>query len=227
EDGDSFQALLTVGALPETVTFPGRQAELLFAPIEALRFPVDAAVSARWLPNSEAIALARRKVVDADNVFGEESHGDHGPSARTVERPAAARELEEYLTSSERPPLLRATISLAVDPKGDHRLDALVGVDHVEHIELRPGPRDRGLLDPFRIASEDTRADLAYSFLIDVLPAPVPPAWQTEIRDAVDTVAALGARTCGEILATLERGAEAATEAARALRVHARSGLRQ
>ena len=52
---DRYQAFLTVGALPEVTTFPGRQAELLFAPLEAVSFPVDCVVHARWLGNREAV----------------------------------------------------------------------------------------------------------------------------------------------------------------------------
>lgn len=362
EAGESFQAFLVLGALPEVVTFPGRQAELLFAPLEAVGFPVDAVVGARWIANDTAVALTRRKVIDADHAFTEESHGDHGPSAVTAGRPAAARELEEYLTGNERPPLLRTTIGLCVsarsreeledrvqqlrreyspirlhrplgaqldlfvahlpaqlprvrgyedvllceqlgamvptathavgadvgmyightlsgstqpvlfdvteasrtsrppavlcsgtlgsgktltaellayqsflagsrivtvDPKGDHRLDRLLGEEHVELIELRPGEDDRGLLDPLRVGAPDTRADLAYSFLLDVLPSPVPASWQTEIRHAVDAVVAVDGRTCGEVLDALDSGGTDATDAGRALRVHSAGGLLQ
>src|SRR5205823_6467004 len=114
---------------------------------------------------------------------------------------------------------------VTVDPKGDHHLDALIDPSHVERIELRPGRRDRGLLDPLRIGPPDTRADLAYAFLVDLLPAPVPPAWQTEIRHAVDTVVADGRGTCGDVLEVLEGGTEPARDAARAISVHTRSGL--
>jgi hypothetical protein len=318
EHGDSHQALLMLGVLPEVATFPGRSAELLFAPLESVPFEVDAAVSVEWIANDQAVALARRKLIDADNVLIEEAHGDHGPTSTTALRPSAARELEEYLTAPERPPLLRTSIGLAIsgasaeelderveqlrreyapvllhrplgsqlelfvshlpaqrcavrhyddvllceqlgamvptathavgsisgvyvghtlsgsgqpvlldlteasrtsrpaavlcsgtlgsgktltaellayqafllgsrvvaiDPKGDHRLAELVGAEHVESIELRAGAGDRGRLDPLRIAPAETRADLAYSFLVDILPAPVPPTWQTEIRE--------------------------------------------
>jgi hypothetical protein len=45
-----------------------------------------------------------------------------------------------------------------IDPKGDHRLDALPGVGAVtETIELSGSDRHRGLLDPLRVGSEETR----------------------------------------------------------------------
>lgn len=126
ELGTSHQAFLAVGALPEATSFPGRDAELLFAPFEALGFPVDACLGARYVPNARAVALARRKIVDADNTYVEESWGDHGPTARGAERPAAARELEQYLTGDGRPPLLRASISLALGADTEEELEERV-----------------------------------------------------------------------------------------------------
>lgn len=358
--GETHQALLAVGALPETMAFPGSQAEILFAPLEALPFPVDAVFTAQWLANDRAVALARRRLVDADNVFAEEQDGHHGATALTAARPTVARELEEYLTSSERPPLLRSTISLAVsastsdelehavervraqyapitlhrpagsqlelftthlpgqragtrayedvllceqlgamvptathqvgsdcgfyigatltgaphpvlmdlteaprtsrppamlcsgtlgsgktlaaellalqayaagsrvvsvDPKGDHRLDAVVDPGDVEHISLSPDPEFRGLLDPLRIGPEDTRTDLAYGFLIDILPSPVPASWQTEIRRAVDAVGESLLASCAEVVDRLINGRDDAAEAGRALETYAQGGL--
>jgi AAA-like domain len=361
EEGDSFQAILCFGALPDVVSFPGRRAELLFAPLESLDFPVDAAFSAQLLPNADAMRLVRRRIIDADNVYDEESHGEHGPSAATMDRPQLVRELEEYLTAGDHPPLLRSTISLAVgapsreelevrverlrreygalklhrplgdqlamfashlpgrpaavpdyddyltveqfgamvptathavgselgpyightltgarqpvlfdateasrtsrapatllsgtlgsgktlcmqlimyqaflagstvcdiDPKGDHALELLPGVaEQMEIIELSPHERYRGMLDPLRIGPEDTREDLACNFLLSILPSPVAASWQTEIRLAVQSVSTAGGRSCGAVIDELERGSDDARAAARALSVHARSGL--
>jgi hypothetical protein len=361
ELGTSHQAFLCVGALPETTLFPSRQAELLFAPLEGVGFPVDAAFSARFITNDDALRLVRRRIVDADHIYEEESHGDHGPSASAADRPAAVRELEEYLAGGDRPPLLRAGISLCVaaptaeeleervarlrreygvvklhrplgdqlplfvthlpgqhgrvphyddyltveqlgamvptathavgsdtgpyigytlagsrqpvrfdpteasrtsrapavllagtlgsgktmclelvmyqaflcgstivdiDPKGDHALERLPGVaEHCEIVELSTEERYRGMLDPLRIGPPDTREDLAVNFLLSVLPEPVAPDWQTEIRLAVQAVAARGARTCGEVIDELRRGNDAARAAGRALGIHAGSGL--
>lgn len=126
EAGESHQALLCLGALPEATPFPGRQAELLFTPLEALDFPVDASLCARYLPNDEAVSLVRKRIVDADNTYVEESHGDHGPSSASAHRPHAARELEEYLTSGARPPLLVSSISLAVSAGTERELEQRV-----------------------------------------------------------------------------------------------------
>jgi hypothetical protein len=361
ELGESHQALLCLGALPEVVPFPSRRAELLFAPLESVDFPVDAAFSARYVANDEAVRLVRRKIVDADHIFHEESHGDHGPSSSAVARPHAARDLEEYLTGGDHPPLLRASISLCVsaaspheledrierlrreygavqlhrplgeqlplfvghlpgkpsqvpdyddyltveqfgamvptathavgaeagpyvghtlngarqpvlfdpgeasrtsrapatllsgtlgsgktlcmelimyqaflagsticdiDPKGDHALDRLPGVaEHMEVIELSADRRFQGMLDPLRVAPEDTREDMACNFLLGVLPEPVAPEWQTELRLAVQTVVARGGRGCGDVVEELEQGGQDARDTARALAIHATSGL--
>ena len=55
-------------------------------------------------------------------------------------------------------------------------------------IELSGEERYRGMLDPLRIAPPTTtREDLAANFLLAVLPEPVRPEWQTEIRLAVQS----------------------------------------
>jgi hypothetical protein len=114
EEGRSHQAVLGLGALPEEVEFPGG-AELLFAPLEALPFPVDAALHARWLGNREAVARVRRRIVDADVAFSEQLASTHGPlSYAAEENRQLARELDAYLQGHERPPLLNCAISLAV-----------------------------------------------------------------------------------------------------------------
>jgi len=130
EEGRSHQAMLGIGALPEESEFPGG-AELLFSPLEALAFPVDAVVHARWLGNREAITRVRRRIVDADVAFSEQLNSTHGPlSYSAEENRQLARELDAYLQSHERPPLLNVAISLAVGaPSADElerRVEALV-----------------------------------------------------------------------------------------------------
>lgn len=91
EHGDSHQAHLALGALPTSVTFPGPGAELLFAPLEAAGFGIDVAVCIKHVANDKAAALVRRKVVDADNIYTEESGSDHGASSDGARRPQAQR----------------------------------------------------------------------------------------------------------------------------------------
>jgi hypothetical protein len=126
EEGRSFQALLGMGALPEESEFPGG-AELLFAPLEQVAFPVDAVLHAHWLGNREAIARVRRRIVDADVAFSEQLNSTHGPlSYAAEENRQLARELDAYLQSHERPPLLNVAIALAVGAGSREQLERRV-----------------------------------------------------------------------------------------------------
>jgi hypothetical protein len=118
-----------------------------------------------------------------------------------------------------------------IDPKGDHRIEDLPAVrDELEQIELRGDEQNRGRLDPLRIAPPGTEEDFT-SFLIDVLPHPVPPTWRTEIRRAVKQVVVAAAAgepaNCVRVVKTLLAGDETAKEVGRALEVYADSGLAQ
>src|SRR4051812_21409696 len=127
-DGDarSYQAMLGMGALPEESEFPGG-AELLFTPLESLAFPVDAVAHVRWLGNREAITRVRRRIVDADVAYSEQLQAVHGPlSYSAEENRQLARELDAYLQSHERPPLLNVAISLAVGAPSASELEARV-----------------------------------------------------------------------------------------------------
>ena len=125
-EGRSYQALLAVGALPEESEFPG-SAELLCSPLEAVDFPVDCVLHARWIGNREAFTRVRRRIVDADNAFAEQLTSAHGPlSFAAEENRRLARELDAYLQSHERPPLLRAAISLAVGAPSREELERRV-----------------------------------------------------------------------------------------------------
>ncbi len=111
-----------------------------------------------------------------------------------------------------------------IDPKGDHRLDALPGIrDDLEVIELGPDERHRGLLDPMRVGTDELRADLTYAFLIGILPDPIPGEWRTKIRGAIAAAEQAGARTVGSVVEALR--ALGANEAAEALEVHLDAGL--
>jgi hypothetical protein len=114
-----------------------------------------------------------------------------------------------------------------IDPKGDHRLDALPGIaESIETIELSGSDRYRGLLDPMRIGTAETREDLTYNFLVSILPTPVKPEWQTQLRLAISAAAAAEAECCGEVLRRMsESGRADAVEAARAIEVHGHGGL--
>jgi len=114
-----------------------------------------------------------------------------------------------------------------IDPKGDHRLERLPGVEgRIETIELSAEERYRGLLDPMRIGVEETREDLTYNFLVSILPSPVKPEWQTQLRLAISEAVAAQARSCAEILACLKASENPdANEVGRAVEVHGQGGL--
>ncbi len=122
---------------------------------------------------------------------------------------------------------LQGSLVVDIDPKGDHALARLPGIEErLETIELSPDERYRGRLDPMRIGTEETREDLTYNFLVSILPAPVKPEWQTQLRLAISEAAGAGARSTGEVLARMAAsGGEDAVEAARAIEAHASGGL--
>lgn len=126
ELGTSWQAHLVVGALPERAPFPGRSVELMFAPPESLHFPIDLSLNARYLPNELALRIARRRIQDADQIVRAESDADQGVSDQGFERTQRARDLLAHLQSSSRPPLLRATLAVAVAAGGRDDLERRV-----------------------------------------------------------------------------------------------------
>lgn len=114
ELGTSYQTHLVLGATQELRHFPGYDAELMFAPLDTLDFPVDATFSADWIPNRDAIKEAAKRKVDADQMYREESMGDHGPSPEAAERPLLAREHEAEIRGAERVPMLNGNLILSV-----------------------------------------------------------------------------------------------------------------
>jgi hypothetical protein len=137
ELGTSWQALLVLGALPDRVTFPGARAELMFAPAESLPFAVDLSLNARFLPNELALRIARRKIQDADQIMRAESDGEQGVSDLGYERTQEARDLLAHLQSSSRPPLLRATLAIAVGAEEEAELEERVEMCRRAYGEIR------------------------------------------------------------------------------------------
>ena len=126
EQGTSWQAHLVTGALPEQASFPSPRLELMFNPPEALPFPIDLALTARFLPNDLALRLVRRRVQDADEIARAEAAGDQGVSDRGFERTQEARDLLSYLQSPSHPPLLRATLAIAIGADAEDELERRV-----------------------------------------------------------------------------------------------------
>lgn len=137
ELGVSWQAQLVLGALPESVGFPGAGAELMFAPVESLPFPVDLSLNARFLPNDLALRIARRRIQDADQIVNAEADGEQGVSDLGQRRSEQARELLTLLQSSARPPLLRSTLALAVGARSEQQLEERVEACRRVYGEIR------------------------------------------------------------------------------------------
>jgi hypothetical protein len=137
ELGCSWQAQLVLGALPEQVQFPGARAELMFAPPESLPFAIDLSLNARFLPNELALRVARKRIQDADQIVRAESDGDQGVSDLGYERTQEARDLLAYLQASSRPPLLRATLAIAVGASSEHELEERVEMCRRVYGEIR------------------------------------------------------------------------------------------
>ncbi len=137
ELGISWQAQLVLGALPERATFPGARVELMFAAVESLPFPVDLSLNARFLPNELALRIARRRVQDADQILRAESDGDQGVSDVGYQRTQEARDLLAHLQASSRPPLLRATLALAIGAEDEPQLSERVEMCRRAYGEIR------------------------------------------------------------------------------------------
>lgn len=130
ERATSFQAFLCLGTLASEAVFPGEQAELLFGPGEAVAFPVDAVIHARWIGNRDALAQVRKRIVDVEHAYREQEKGSiAGPGLVAAEDRELAREYEAILQGTSHPPMLQASISFAVGaadrPELERRVDAL------------------------------------------------------------------------------------------------------
>jgi hypothetical protein len=129
EQGRSFQAMLAVGALAEAPEFPGATAEVLFSPLEAVGFPVDACLHARWLGNRQALGQVRKRIADVEHAYNEQVEGAaHGPSVLAGVDRVLAREYEATLQAGGHPPMLYAQIGLAVGACSEEELERRVAV---------------------------------------------------------------------------------------------------
>jgi len=129
EQGRCYQAMLALGALADAPEFPGCTAEVLFAPLEALGFPVDAAVHARWLGNRQALAQVRKRIADVEHAYHEQVQGAvHGPSLLAGEDRVLAREYEAQLQAGGHSPMLYAQVGLAVGAGSEEELERRVAV---------------------------------------------------------------------------------------------------
>jgi AAA domain-containing protein len=137
EAGTSWQAQLVAGALPERAEFPSARLELMFSAPESLPFGVDLTLNARYLPNDLALRLVRRRVQDADQILRAEADGDQGVTDLGYQRTQASRDLLAYLQSASHPPLLRATLAIAVGADDEVELERRVEAVRRAYGEIR------------------------------------------------------------------------------------------
>lgn len=145
EEGVSHQAFVCVGSLADEPEFPGPVSELLHAPLEAVEFPVDAVLHARWLGNRDALAQVRKRITDVEHVYREQVEGSQqGPGWLAEEDRALAREYEAILQGSGHPPMLYASIGYAVAAPEEELLERRVAAlsDQFGELSLH---RPRGL----------------------------------------------------------------------------------
>jgi AAA-like domain len=144
EEGRSFQAILCAGSLAEEAEFPG-PAELLFAPLEDVGFPVDTVLHARWIGNRDALGQVRKRILDVEHAYREQAEGAHaGAGWQAEDDRELAREYEAVLQSSAHPPMLRAYLSIAVGAPDRPELERRVEVLRERFGEVRLH-RPRGL----------------------------------------------------------------------------------
>src|SRR6202011_1204164 len=110
---------------------------MMFAPAESLPFEIDLSLNARFLPNELALRLARRRIQDADQIVRAEADGEQGVSDLAYERTQEARDLLAYLQASSRPPLLRATLAIAIGASEEAELERRVEMCRRAYGEIR------------------------------------------------------------------------------------------
>lgn len=129
EQGRCHQVMLALGSLADAPEFPGPVPEALYAPLEAVGFPVDAVVHARWLGNRQALAAVRKRIADVEHAYEEQVQGAaHGPSLLAGENRVLAREYEAQLQAGGHPPMLYASIGLALGAPEEEELERRVAV---------------------------------------------------------------------------------------------------
>jgi len=139
EQGRCYQALLALGSLADSPQFPGAGAEVLFAPLESVPWPVDAVLHAQWLGNRQALAAVRKRIADVEHAYSEQLQGAaHGPSLMAGEDRVLAREYEAQLQAGGHPPMLYGYIGLALGADSEEELERRVSVlkEHYGDVQL-------------------------------------------------------------------------------------------
>jgi hypothetical protein len=129
EQGRCYQAMLALGSLADSPQFPGSGAEILFAPLEAVPWPVDSVLHAQWLGNRQALSAVRKRIADVEHTYAEQVQGAaHGPTLLAAEDRVLAREYEAELQAGGHPPMLYAFIGLAVGARTEDELERRVSI---------------------------------------------------------------------------------------------------
>jgi hypothetical protein len=139
EEGRCHQAMLALGALGDAPQFPGASAEVLFAPLEGVEFPVDAVLHARWLGNRDALRQVRKRIADVEHAYREQLDGAaFGPELQAEEDRTLAREYEAKLQGGAHPAMLTGWVGLALGAPTGEELERRVAMlrEHYGDIAL-------------------------------------------------------------------------------------------
>lgn len=184
EQGRSHQALLALGMVGDAPQFPGAGAELLFAPLESVGFPVDAVLHTHWLGNRDALTQVRKRIADVENSYREQIEGAaYGPSLQAEEDRTLAREYESRLQAGAHPSMLTGWIGLALGATSENELERRVAVlrEHYGDIALhRPaGLQHQLFFDHYPRPDGGATRDYIQQFTVEQFGAMVPTATRT------------------------------------------------
>lgn len=183
DEGESVQAVLVMGAVPDLAEFPGPRSELMFAPLDRLDFQVDAIFRATVIPPDRALSRIRGRARVAATEWEEESTSGE-PALRRAQAVNLARERQAQLEANPEPEV-QAQVLLVV---GANDGDVL---------------RDR--VQALRAAYGDIRLyrqpGLQRRLWWDALPSPKPPQVddysESFTTEQFSALAPTGGRACG------------------------------
>jgi hypothetical protein len=184
EQACSHQAMFALGALADAPVFPGVSAELLFAPLEGVEFPVDAVLHACWLSNREALKQVRKRIADVENAYREQLEGSaYGPGLQAEEDRRLAREYEAKLQAGGQAAMLTGWVGLALGAPNPQELERRVDVlrEHYADIQLhRPaGLQHQLFFDHLPRPDGGLTRDYAQQVTLEQFGAMVPTATRT------------------------------------------------
>jgi hypothetical protein len=184
EEGRSYQAMFALGMVSDSPLFPGAGAELLFAPLESVGFPVDAVLHTRWLGNRDALTQVRKRIADVENAYREQIDGTaYGPSLHAEEDRSLAREYEAKLQASAHPSMLTGWVGLALGAPTKEELERRVAMlrEHYGDISLhRPaGLQHQVFFDHLPRPDQGITRDYLQQLTVEQFGAMVPTATRT------------------------------------------------